>query len=320
MAMREKLNSWPLSLLAFEKRELVTLDAQQPIGTALKSLQEHNILCAPVYDKEKKEFVAMASMSDFMTYVAFGCFQAPADAPDAFEQFRDVDTKVGDWVVGLHDEDPSLAHALVFKDGSEHIMSVFGEMARGLHRVVINLEDGTRRIISQTDVIRFLFAYGPRLAKHGGWTNMAGEQAAFISPRDQTLEQSGIGAGSVFTVPTDITAVDAYRRMDRAKVRAAAVVDANGAIITTISVSDLRGLKSSTLKTVLRPVLAFLQHHRGDFHISHTCTKSDTLQTVMMMMLTYHVHRLWVVDDDSKPVGVVSMTDLIGVYGKALGL
>jgi len=80
----------------------------------------------------------------------------------------------------------------------------------------------------------------------------------------------------------------------------------------------MRGLRSSNLKLVKRPLLDFLQHHRGDFHLSYTIHVTDKVQTALLQFMSVSVHRLWIVDDARKVQGALSMTDMIRVFAEAL--
>jgi CBS domain-containing protein len=43
-----------------------------------------------------------------------------------------------------------------------------------------------------------------------------------------------------------------------------------------------------------------------------TCRPSASLRALCRMMIDAHVHRVVVVDDDQRPVGIISSTDVLG--------
>jgi CBS domain-containing protein len=45
-----------------------------------------------------------------------------------------------------------------------------------------------------------------------------------------------------------------------------------------------------------------------------SCSKSDTIEDVVKLMALNRVHRVWIVDEQGKPTGVVSMTDMFPVF------
>lgn len=46
------------------------------------------------------------------------------------------------------------------------------------------------------------------------------------------------------------------------------------------------------------------------------CTPEDSLRDILKLLVTNHVHRVWVVESatNMKPVGVVSQSDIIGSF------
>ena len=63
---------------------------------------------------------------------------------------------------------------------------------------------------------------------------------------------------------------------------------------------------------LMKPAETFLKEHSPKSFMPLTCSKSDTLVAVIDKILEARVHRLWVVEDN-KPVGCVSLGDLIKV-------
>ena len=45
-------------------------------------------------------------------------------------------------------------------------------------------------------------------------------------------------------------------------------------------------------------------------------TETTRIEDVFKRLLDAHVHRVWVVDGDKRPIGVITMSDLIGHYFK----
>jgi CBS domain-containing protein len=96
------------------------------------------------------------------------------------------------------------------------------------------------------------------------------------------------------------------------------IVDAEGAIVANFSVSDVRHLASVTNKAdteaaLARPVLDFLRAHRGDAPLAPPVTVqvTDTVLVAIQLLAESHLHRVYIVDEDRKPVGVLSLTDVL---------
>lgn len=43
----------------------------------------------------------------------------------------------------------------------------------------------------------------------------------------------------------------------------------------------------------------------------NTATPASSVRQVMQTMLQHHIHRVWVLDEEEKPQGVVTATDLL---------
>ena len=95
-------------------------------------------------------------------------------------------------------------------------------------------------------------------------------------------------------------------------------MDATGAIVANFSVSDVRKLASVTNKADTQAalsllVLEFLRTQRGDTGVTPpvTVNVTDTVLVAVQLLAESRLHRLYIVDEDRKPVGVLSLTDII---------
>ena len=213
---------WTLSLLAFSKRKLVTIDSRASVSDALAVLHRENLLAAPIWDEERREFLCLASLSDLTALGAFGCFQD--DVPEC-ESFRIVDQRAADWIMGLEGS----ATPLVIRPSTDTIHSVLPLLSSGVHQLLVQMEDGEYRIVSQTDVLRFLGAFAPRW-RHAAWSNQEADKPFPLADiLSKTLADAGLARGHehIVTVPTTVTALEAFRLLDHNHLRAAPVVDAD---------------------------------------------------------------------------------------------
>lgn len=61
------------------------------------------------------------------------------------------------------------------------------------------------------------------------------------------------------------------------------------------------------------PVLQFLKQGGMSYFPVASCTMSTTLNFVLLNLMGLRVHRLWVVDENQCPIGVISLTDVMKV-------
>jgi len=168
---------------------------------------------------------------------------------------------------------------------------------RGLHRaIVIDDTQKLQRIVSQSDVIRFVSEY-----------------IEYYGPLGQTkLEDVGLGQHSVVTVNHKARAVNAFHILQENKVSAVAVVDDSGLLVANLSVSDLRGLDLDNLADLMLPIPEFLMKTRKQSLLPPIiCRPHTTFETAVLKLASTRVHRLWNIDEAGRPIGVVSLTDVI---------
>jgi 5'-AMP-activated protein kinase regulatory gamma subunit len=92
---------------------------------------------------------------------------------------------------------------------------------------------------------------------------------------------------------------------------ALAVVDGSGALVAQLSASDLRGLYEEHFPHLLHSVARFLKEHSPHSFELKTCTLKSTFEEVVRTLVESRIHRLWITDDHRRPVGSVSVSDIV---------
>jgi CBS domain-containing protein len=96
-------------------------------------------------------------------------------------------------------------------------------------------------------------------------------------------------------------------------------VNDSGAIVGNVSVSDVRALATDVLTpggadaALSMPVMTFLGRGLEAPRAPITVKAADSLATLTSVMDGAHVHRVHVVDDAGKPIGVVTAMDVLRV-------
>lgn len=165
-------------------------------------------------------------------------------------------------------------------------------------------------ILSQSQLVRSLLPYiqGTELAT-------------------KTVSELRLGYKPVLSISVDAPASQAFKKMQASKVTGLAVLDsATSKLVGSISASDLKeiGSDASLFERVLLPVGEFWaetlkKSKRRDSRATspsarrqvYLVTPQDTIGTVFDKFSSTRVHRLFVVDDSSKPLGVISLSDII---------
>jgi CBS domain-containing protein len=172
------------------------------------------------------------------------------------------------------------------------------------HRIAIkNREGQLTGIISQSLIANYLVNNLPRIK---------------FDPRlRNTLEEFPFATRKIMTVNRDTKVIDAFIQMHSMKLSAVGVVDNQGKLCGNLSASDLKGwhLFEPRLRHLLRPVGAFLKHIRKfQFRSGEHVVALNNKNTWGDLLRTFQknsVHRVYLVDDNFKPAGVISLTDFM---------
>jgi len=268
----------------------ITLDPAWTVKDALKTFNTEKVLSCPISNTTRGADVwGFLDLFDLLSYLL--------DLWDENEQAEANDiTHLGEKFMNhtirdLTDRSDNDVYAAVVAEEQAHrLVRLFG---LGVHRVALLDMKGTlTNVISQSDVIRYLNANLGLLGDNGS-----------KSIKDLNM----ISADELVVADADQPAVAAFKLLATNLVSAIPLVDKQGVLAGTLSVSDLRLLQED-----LTPLqLSALQYKSIKEPLPHiVCTPSSTLNDVISTIADSNVHRVWVVDESNKPVSVISITNI----------
>jgi len=267
-------------LLSYDKKPLVHVVPTTTVQEALDLFAKQNILSAPIFDKSLNDFTGTVSVWDLMSHILF------AEPPGS------MDSKVSS-IQGTSTESSKF---FVFRmnDKLEKLLEPF---SHGIHRVLVEQQPPNQGyvIFSQSDVIKYFLEVEDQLG----------------SLLDITVDKL-----KPLKLPTLIRdtsdALEGFKAIRQNKIYAVGVVDENGKLVANLSASDLRGLKKEQLDSLTKP--SFIQATKFKNKKLVTVSSIDTLFECMSLMAENKVHRVWVVDSEVHPIGVVTLTDCIRAF------
>ncbi|KAJ3025418.1 UNVERIFIED_CONTAM: hypothetical protein HDU68_007185 [Siphonaria sp. JEL0065] len=200
--------------------------------------------------------------------------------------------------------------------------------------------DGCVVMVTQTDLLHFLFTYRDTISPQSlsillsssiekveryAQKNIRNLRNFDNDPNQlSTLQGAGERATRIITVPSTYTALAAFRIMYLHRVSAVAVVSpTTGQMVANLSASDLRGITADmeSLEALLLPVFEFLEtksRNRGVDAIKpdqlRSVTRDQVFEEAIKVLLESRIHRVWVEDEEEKPVGVLTMGDLLAYF------
>ncbi|KAJ3015596.1 UNVERIFIED_CONTAM: hypothetical protein HDU68_012652 [Siphonaria sp. JEL0065] len=313
------------SLLAHAKHPLVDIEAHCTIAQALELMKTKHVTSLVIYGEkdywlgagntsiclDKKQFIGLVSVLDIILFLASKNLE-----PSSFQFDELVSSKRVVDLVGQNTESQSLW----LGDTNAKLKFALEPMAKGIHRFLIPIYPPTEsdaphqypkpvdfQLCSQSDVVA---QFAPLL---------------FSDDRFKTLSESSISQ-FMSTNPKVVTRSDlvlpVLTSLASLNIMAVPVVDSEGILADTLSVSDFRAVleRDSLVQEIVKAVVSGLTV--GEFLDVVGGGKRRVLKGVVMPNTLFgeavtkvvhgRIHRLWVVDTGGIPVGVLSLGDMIG--------
>ena len=283
------------------------------VNDALHALADRGFLSAPVWDEEKRAYLGFVDVFDLCSLVVGVDLIAHLLPASVFRKHQRIDEK------------PTTLASLFQDDGGADAFSKWDPVFEGapFKDVVRILASGARRvpvvsratgrvtqIISQSAVVAALYE---RFRAHP-------DKVLVDSPAS-----TGIGIKPVFIVRDYDETRLAFLTMVDKRISAVGVVEsATGELLTCISSKDIRMVPKletaltsgrSVLDLPCREFVALVRRTTEKLGKSHaaivTCEEHAPLCTVLGKLAATKMHRVFIVDKDNKPVGIVSVSDVL---------
>jgi CBS domain-containing protein len=282
-------------------RKLITVAPSTSASECLRVLSDNKVHGALVLDDEKLP-LGFVDVYDVLSYIVFclagGTNGVPTDKLASFED--------GDMGDASHMYGRNFAGSMIDMSDKDHFDTIkrsakLTEAVKGLlnhHRLAVTDDDGNIvNVISQSDIVNFLTQCG-----HYIWTEAETHVGQLLSHADEDA--------LVTVSPTD-TVVSTLLKMYGKNVIAVAIVDENNAMVANFSASDLVGITRENLQMLAMPVMEFLNTVHPTVKPAVTVQEESNLELVFLKLSVYKIHRVWVVNAQNHPVGVLSLTDIM---------
>ncbi|XP_047136471.1 5'-AMP-activated protein kinase subunit gamma-1-like isoform X1 [Hydra vulgaris] len=272
--------------------KIVVVDAKIKVKKAFFALVHNGIRSAPVWDSELQEFVGMLTITDFIT-ILIQYYKSPMVKMWELEEHR-IET----WRELFKG---SLQNFLIRISPTESIytavkMLVFNK----IHRLpVIDPDTGNALfILTHKKVLRFIYNHIDDLA-----------MPDFLG---SSLQELGIGSYNVIKIHPWTTVIEALHIFHQKRVSALPIVDEKNHCVDIYSKFDVINLAAErTYNNLDVTVQEALEHRQEGFEGVHKCLPTESLYVIIDRIANAQVHRLVVVDEFNKILGVVSLSDIL---------
>jgi CBS domain-containing protein len=302
----EVLQNITAQRLAYEnwtRKKLVLVGANQPVERALSRINTHNILSLPVVDDSNSNG-AVVGLLDVLDIIAalsetWETTGRPQRREILFIPISEVMAKK---------KRPTFLVSI--STPVHEVIKQFAEF--GIKRVMIvdrtleknfcqqeKPEEMVVGLLTESDLVRFV-------AENIMWIK---KEKLF----QQTLRDLNLGNRLPITVDQNIQAFQAFLEIHKNGGEGAAMVDANGKLIANVSASNIKGMTRRNFQLLWRALMNFLSRDRkrGWWHLPVCTTLDSTLESVILQFVATKVHRMYITDDEGKPVGEISLSDVI---------
>jgi predicted transcriptional regulator len=272
--------------------ELVVLNPDNTIETALKKLSTHAISSAPVFDPNFQKIFGSVDVLDLAVWVVRTFALVKGDKSDydkskLEEQFQ----------VPIHDLlDYGISQFWPVSEEQSIASLISNYFKWRVHQVPVLSNKKISGYVSQFDVAAYLAS------------NL--NSLGIITKR--TLKELGLDFGPVLAIPKGKPLIDAFSHIVETKFLGLAVIDEKGKLVNNISASDVKGLTKETFWNLNLPIEKVLNLQNKLPPV--TCNADTTLGQVLQKLVDYKIHRIFVVDKENQPTNVITLTTIMKLF------
>jgi len=321
-------------LSANQGRSIAALDASSMlVSDALKLLHTRRVLAAPLFNVQLQKFLTVLDCGDFLkAFLAISLPSSEATSPPNAAGSAPLSAAALQ-AAGERFSLQSLAQVVPPEaecDGETLCIDTAGDAT--LLDVAASVFLRPARSHSRVGVAHrcVCLAYAPdaELSRFGWKPTLALNVVGMLSQSDLVrhlhahAEQLGplrsarvgdlmLGASPVACVRADTPALDAFRAMFDGHVSAAGILSPAGTLIGNLSISDLRGLLPHQYGRLALPVVQYVAEQHAESLILVAVAPTSTLFSVLDRMVHARVHHVYVVDDEGRPICMITPTDIL---------
>lgn len=267
-----------------KNQQLVRINKNSDLKDAFRDLIQNKITAAPVYDPSTNKYVGILDLKDYVGFLLYIFGELPKGPDDLF-------AKAGE-LAGLCEENPFIS--LESDATTGHAIKEF--CIRGLHRMPVTENSKVIAMLSQSAIIQWFSENKDKMGPHP-------------TKSIKELMTGGLGTiKSIYSVNEDTMLLQVFKMLALKKIHGCPVVDKQGKLVGNLSVSDLQFTLDENISNLSLPVKQLI-NQIGKRLIS--CVETDSLIDVIEKLAKEKVHRIYVVDKDNKPTGVITLTDVM---------
>lgn len=274
---------------------IVIVYDNENVVDGFKKLVDNQIMCAPIVSHKTGKVMGVLTMRELLilfldTFTDQDLNSAPMKTlihkREEFKKMHAIDFKTGE-------DDP----LIIVEDSATALKAAQDMKARNGHRaIVVDANQKPSNVITESRLLK-----------------IASVLLDVLPITKKTLKELNIGTKNVITIEASKNTRDA----------GVAVVDSSGKLVGNLSTRDIKFLGFDAryfdcLHTSVGNYLETMRIYDATRTIPDNidpirCTEDTSLGQVISYLTYYRIHRIFVVDKDCKPIGVVSLQDVLKV-------
>jgi len=268
-----------------KNQQLIKINKNSDLKSAFRDLIENKITAAPVYDKENNKYVGILDLKDYTGFLLYIFGELPNGPENLYASAQEL--------AGLCEENPFISIETDCSMG--HAIKEF--CIRGLHRMPVAEKGKVTAMLSQSTIIQWMSENKEKMGMH---------------PKKSIKELMTGGLGTikpVYSANEETMLLQVFKMLMLKKIHGCPVVDKKGKLVGNLSISDMQFALDENISNLSFPVKQLVNEVVKRPPVS--CVETDSLFDVIDKLTKEKLHRIYVVDKDSKPTGVITLTDVM---------
>jgi len=285
---------------------MIVIDSTESIQNAIRILLTNNIYSAPLYDSNEEKYLGFIDLVDLVTFIVTTVEATSSSSENTQERLIHHHDKLefinktqqGD-LKDLAKKNPFIS----IEKGSCFIDALFLFCETRTRRMaIVDFDtDTVTNILTQSAVVSWL-------SKH----------VKLLPFAHDTVQDLKLGFKKVLTVDSTSNAIDAFKLMANNRITSVGLTDTEGKLVSVLSVKDIKVLNmANPFKLLFHSAIKYVQSVR-ESEVQESiptihCTPKNTLIDILTRISSLRIHRMFVVDENIRPVGIISLGDILQV-------
>ncbi|KAL1867345.1 hypothetical protein VTK73DRAFT_4224 [Phialemonium thermophilum] len=275
---------------------LIVLDNDLLIKKSLNILIQNGIVSAPLWDSRNSTFAGLLTSTDYINVIQY-YWQFP-DEIDQVDRFRLSSLREIEKALGVEPLETVSVHPM--RPLYEACRRMLRTRARRIPLVDVDGETKRETVVSVITQYRILKFIAVNNEKH---------TVLLRKP----VREIGLGTyTNLATASMNSSVLDVIHLMVKHNISAVPIVDKENRVLNVFEAVDvIPCIKGGAYDELSGSVGEALSKRADDFPGIYTCSEEDRLDSIFDTIRKSRVHRLIVVDDESRLRGIISLSDIL---------